>query len=69
MGSKRHGVQCVECGQVYAARLSAERVILPTDDGTCRCGATRFVNLTAGETETALASSTGGENGDPGQQG
>lgn len=69
MASKRHGVQCVECGQVYAARLSAGRVVLPTDDGTCRCGATRFVNLTAGEGETAQASATGGETGDRDERG
>ncbi|WP_435181803.1 hypothetical protein [Halorussus sp. AFM4] len=54
----------MECGQVYAARLSAGRVILPTDDGTCRCGATWFVNLTAGETARTPSASGDGDDRD-----
>lgn len=36
--SKRAAVQCRACGQIYPAQIDKDEIILPTDDGNCRCG-------------------------------
>ena len=69
MGKNRHAVQCSECERVYSARLHESELLLPTDTGTCECGATRMVDLTsdeATEVRTPVAE-RGDSEGEPAQ--
>lgn len=49
MGHQRHAAKCVECGRVYSADVRDGTRLLPTDTGTCHCGATRVLDLTTEE--------------------
>lgn len=49
MGRNQHAVKCLECDQVYSARLHNGDVLLPTNKGVCKCGATQVVDMTVGE--------------------
>ena len=51
--AQRHAVQCIECKHVYAAKVSEEAILLPTDTGACPCGTAQFWDLT---TETHIES-------------
>lgn len=33
---------CRECGTPYGAKRKLDEIILPTDDGRCRCGGSEF---------------------------
>ncbi len=46
MGQNHHAVRCLECEQVYSARLHDGDVIRPTETGVCKCGTTQVVDLT-----------------------
>lgn len=38
MVAKRVVAFCEECGTGYSARFVEDRIVLPTEDGHCRCG-------------------------------
>lgn len=38
---------CSSCGQVYSVRKHDENLVVPTDDGNCKCGNETFQELTA----------------------
>lgn len=43
--AERIAVQCEDCGHPYAARLTGDEVVLPTNDGKCTCGSDEFVEV------------------------
>jgi ribosomal protein L37E len=41
-------VRCESCGRPYAARTDGERLLLPTEEGSClRCGRESFAPIDA----------------------
>ena len=49
MAHNQHAVKCLDCEQVYSARLHDDELLLPTETGVCQCGATELHDMTTGE--------------------